>query len=382
MKAVSVHEGELSVVDLPTPEPGPGQVLLAVTRSGICGSDLHARTHADASADVAAEVDYDRFMRRADHVVMGHEFTGTVAAYGPKCRKRWPVGTPVVALPVLQRDGQVDMTGLTEFAPGGYAEYVLAQEAMTFEVPSHADPDHVAMTEPLAVAHHAVNRSEIGRKEVALVVGCGPIGLAVILMLKAAGVRTVVASDYSAGRRALAERCGADVVVDPAVQSPWDAYRRPTTHLTSAPDYFGQGIDAMRMLRRVRWVPWKRVMRLAERAGQTPRGPVVFECVGVPGIIEDLVTHAPIRSRIIVVGVCMEPDTFRPTMAVNKELDLRFVFCYQPHEFHETLEMIADGRVDPSPLHTGTVGLDGVAQAFDDLAGAEHHAKILIDPRR
>lgn len=382
MKAVSVHEGELSVVDLPTPEPGPGQVLLAVTRSGICGSDLHARTHADASADVAAEVDYDRFMRRADHVVMGHEFTGTVAAYGPKCRERWPVGTPVVALPVLQRDGQVDMTGLTEFAPGGYAEYVLAQEAMTFEVPSHADPDHVAMTEPLAVAHHAVNRSEIRRKEVALVVGCGPIGLAVILMLKAAGVRTVVASDYSAGRRALAERCGADVVVDPAVQSPWDAYRRPATHLTSAPDYFGQGIDAMRMLRRVRWVPWKRVMRLAERAGQTPRGPVVFECVGVPGIIEDLVTHAPIRSRIIVVGVCMEPDTFRPTMAVNKELDLRFVFCYQPHEFHETLEMIADGRVDPSPLHTGTVGLDGVAQAFDDLAGAEHHAKILIDPRR
>lgn len=108
----------------------------------------------------------------------------------------------------------------------------------------------------------------------------------------------------------------------------------------------------------------------------------MFECVGVPGIIEDLVTHAPIRSRIIVVGVCMEPDTFRPTMAVNKELDLRFVFCYQPHEFHETLEMIADGRVDPSPLHTGTVGLDGVAQAFDDLAGAEHHAKILIDPRR
>lgn len=382
MRAVSVHEGELTVVELPTPEPGPGQVLVAVTRSGICGSDLHARTHADASADVAIEVEYDRFMRRADHVVMGHEFTGTVAGYGPKCRKRWPIGSPVVAMPVLQRDGQVDMTGLSEHAPGAYAEYVLAQESMTFAVPPGADRDHVAMTEPLAVAHHAVNRSEIRKKDVALVIGCGPIGLAVILMLKAAGVRTVVASDYSAGRRALARRCGADVVVDPAVASPWEAYPRPAAHLTSAPDYFGQGIDAMRLLRRVRGVPWKRVMRLAERAGQTPHGPVIFECVGVPGVIEDLVTHAPIRSRIIVVGVCMEPDTFRPTMAVNKELDLRFVFCYQPHEFHETLEMIASGTVDPSPLHTGTVGLDGVSAAFDDLATADTHAKILIDPSR
>ncbi len=380
MRAVSVHDGELTVVELPTPVPGPGQVLVAVTRSGICGSDLHARVHADAVADIVTEVDYDRFMRGADHVVMGHEFTGTVAAYGPKCRGKWDVGTPVVALPVVKRDGQVDMTGLSEHAPGGYAEYVLVQESMTFEVPDDTDPDHVAMTEPLAVAHHAVNRSEITKKEIALVIGCGPIGLAVILMLKAAGVKTVVASDYSVGRRALARRCGADIVVDPAVQSPWDAYDRPATHVTSAPDYFGQGIDVMRALRKVPGLPWQRVMRLGDRLGQTPKGPVVFECVGVPGVIEDLVTHAPIRSRIVVVGVCMEPDTFRPTMASNKELDLRFVFCYDPAEFHATLHLIASGKVDPSPLHTATVGLDGVAAAFDALGDPETHAKILVDP--
>jgi threonine dehydrogenase-like Zn-dependent dehydrogenase len=107
---------------------------------------------------------------------------------------------------------------------------------------------------------------------------------------------------------------------------------------------------------------------------------VVFECVGVPGVIEQIVNAAPLRSRVVVVGVCMEPDTFQPAMAINKEIDLRFVFAYDPAEFHDTLRMIASGKVDPRPLLTGTVGLDGVAAAFDALGDAERHAKILIDP--
>ena len=76
----------------------------------------------------------------------------------------------------------------------------------------------------------------------------------------------------------------------------------------------------------------------------------------------------------------MEPDTIQPAMAINKEIDLRFVFAYQPHEFRETLHLIADGKVDPTPLITGTVGLDGVAHAFEVLGDPERHAKILIDP--
>ena len=76
----------------------------------------------------------------------------------------------------------------------------------------------------------------------------------------------------------------------------------------------------------------------------------------------------------------MEPDTFQPAMAINKELDLRFAFVYQPHEFRETLHKIADGNVDPTPLITATVGLDGVSAAFDALGDPERHAKILIDP--
>ena len=111
------------------------------------------------------------------------------------------------------------------------------------------------------------------------------------------------------------------------------------------------------------------------------QGAAALESI-VPGILEQVITAAPLRSRVVVVGVCMEPDTFRPSMAINKEVELRFVFCYDPAEFHATLGMIADGTVDPSPLLTGTVGLDEVADAFGWLGDPEKHAKILVDPSR
>ncbi len=380
MRAVACRDGQLEVVDLPTPTPGRGQVLIRVTRAGICGSDLHARTHCDESAAVADEVGYDAFMRSSESVVMGHEFTGDVVSYGPDCRRRWAPGTPVVSVPMIKHGDAAHLTGLSAQAPGAYADLLLVSEDLTMPVPDGLSADLAALTEPMAVAHHAVRRGEVGKRDVAVVIGCGPIGLAVILMLKAAGVRSVVAADLSAGRRDLARRCGADVVVDPTTDSPWEAATQKRRYVTQASGLFDTAFSAMHDLQRIPGVPWAKVMRVAERVGATPQGPVVFECVGVPGIIEDIVSHAPFRSRVVVVGVCMQSDTFRPAMTINKEIELRFVFAYDPGEFHDTLHMIADGKVDPGPLITATIGLGGVAAAFDALSSAEHHAKVLIDP--
>jgi threonine dehydrogenase-like Zn-dependent dehydrogenase len=216
---------------------------------------------------------------------------------------------------------------------------------------------------------------------VAVVIGCGPVGLAVIAMLKAQGVRTVVASDYSAGRRALASTVGADVVVDPAVESPFSS-AAGHGHLTHAPDVFELGVSTVEKLRKLPFLPWQSVWRAAEKVGAaTPKAPVVFECVGVPGVIDELISTAPLYARIVVVGVCMEPDRIRPAMAINKETDLRFVLGYTPLEFSDALRLLAEGKVAAEPLVTGVVGLDGVAGAFDALADPEKHAKILIDPR-
>lgn len=381
MKAVVCQDTELRIEDVPDPVPGPGQVLLNVIRCGICGSDLHARHHADAVADATARVGVIGMMRTQQAVVMGHEFSGAITSYGPRTARQWSEGTPVVALPMLRSDGQVQLTGLSEQAPGGYAEKVLVQESMTFPVTNGLDPSLAALTEPMAVAWHAVRKSRVGRGETAVVIGCGPIGLATILMLKARGVRTVIASDFSAVRRELAQRCGADVVIDPAAESPWTSFAEAGSgYWTNGQDLLGFAFDTMDTLRKVPLLPWAKVMRAAEAGGRTPRGPVVFECVGVPGMIDSIIDSAPIYSRVVVVGVCMEPDRISPVMGINKEMSLQFVFAYDPGEFHDTLQMIATGKVDPSPLVTGTVPLGGVAQAFDDLASADRHAKILIDP--
>ena len=282
-----------------------------------------------------------------------------------------------MALPVVRAAGGVHLTGLTTKAPGGYAEQVLVQEALTFAVPNGLAPSTAALTEPMAVALHAVRRGQVGKKQVAIVIGCGPIGLGVIAMLKASGVRRVVASDFSPGRRALALAMGADAVVDAAEQSPYDV---TGGRFLDAAGLLELAVGTMEKLRAVPFLPWQHVFRAAEMAGATPSGPVIFECVGVPGILDQVIAAAPVYGRVVVVGVCMGEDKIRPSIAINKEIDLRFVLGYTPAEFREALHLLADGKVDPSPLVTGTVGLGGVAGAFDALADPEAHAKILVTP--
>lgn len=379
MKAVSCELGTLSVVDLPDPTPGAGQLVLDVAACGICGSDLHAKDHADELADVLAGVGYDDCIRRSTPTVMGHEFSGVVADRGPKTPRTLRAGMRVVSFPMVRAHGAVQLTGLSPLAPGGYAEQVVVEASLTFPVPNGLALDLAALTEPMAVALHAVRRSEITKRDTAVVVGCGPVGLAVICHLKALGVQKVVAADLSPARRDLARRCGADVVVDPTVDSPY----AEAVGKGMVTDFAGLGELAVGSMEKLRRIPgWELIYRAADAVGAAgPKRPVVFECVGVPGMIDAVIGGAPLNSRVVVVGVCMSTDQIRPAMAIGKEIDLRFVFGYTPMEFRDSLHLLADGKVDASPMITGKVGLHGVAAAFEALGDPEKHAKILVDPR-
>lgn len=378
MKAVVCQNEQLSVRERPELKPAKGQVLLKVLRCGICGSDLHLRHHCDHMAAMAKRVGYDHFPSSKDEVVFGHEFCGEVLEYGKGTSKKLKAGTRVCAVPLLRRDTHVDLTGISAHAPGAYAEQLLVQEALMEPVPNGLSADLAALTEPMAVGLHAVNRSEIKKADVAVVVGCGPVGLAVICMLKAKGVRTVVASDFSPGRRALAFKCGADLVIDPAQDSPFKNWKE-FGHTASLPQMVELGVSTREKLGMLP-IPWWHTWRVAEKAGLTPKRPVVFECVGVPGILHNLMEGAPLLSRIVVVGVCMQVDKIEPAMGINKEIELRFVLGYTPLEYRDALHLIAEGKVQAQHLITGTVGLDGVDNAFKALGNPEVHAKILIDP--
>jgi threonine dehydrogenase-like Zn-dependent dehydrogenase len=233
---------------------------------------------------------------------------------------------------------------------------MLLTEAMLLEVPNCLPTDKSALTEPFAVGAHAVAKAKLEPKSVSLVVGCGPVGLAVIGALKAAGHGPVIAADFSPRRRAAAERLGADIVIDPAIESPHDRWE-------------GLGVPKSRAA--------QNMMRMM---GQSIAQPVVFECVGAPGVLQALIEAAPAGAQIVVAGVCMETDRIEPSIAITKEIELTFVLGYSPEEFAGTLRQLAEGVIDVSGLVTADVGLDGVAGAFAALGDPEAHVKILVRP--
>jgi threonine dehydrogenase-like Zn-dependent dehydrogenase len=114
--------------------------------------------------------------------------------------------------------------------------------------------------------------------------------------------------------------------------------------------------------------------------GGTVTDPVIFEAVGVPGMLQSLIAEGPPHSRIVVVGVCMHSDTIEPFMAVTKEMELRFSFGYTPGEFAATLQRLAGGVPGADLLVTSTVDLAGAPGAFDTLRTPGEHGKILVTP--
>lgn len=378
MKAVVCKDKQLSVTELPEPVLEEGQSLVKVLRCGICGSDLHVRRHCDHWGALAARSGYRQLLNSSQPVVFGHEFSGEILEHGPKTTGKLKAGTKVAVVPAIRRGAEIDLIGLSARTPGAYAERIAVQESMMLPIPNGLSPEIAALTEPMAVGWHAVRKSEIKKSEVAVVIGCGPVGLAVISMLRARGVRTIVASDFSPARRRLAEQCGAMVVVDPAAQSPYANWEQ-FGFIADVPGLLELSLSTREKLGKLP-LPWWHVWRLAEALGLAPKRPVIFECVGVPGVLQSVIDGAPEMARVVVVGVCMQPDTIEPSIAINKEIDLRFVLGYSPLEFRDALHMLADGKVRCEHLVTGEVGLAGVDAAFDALGDPDRHAKILIDP--
>jgi threonine dehydrogenase-like Zn-dependent dehydrogenase len=361
MRAAIFRDGQIVADTLPDPVPAAGQVLVKTLACGICGSDLHARKHAHRMVELSRHLSNGRRpMDLSRDVVFGHEFCCEVIDYGPSTQRKFKPGTRVCSVPGLLTATGPQSIGYSNDNVGGYAERMLLSEALMLEVPNGLPAEHAALTEPLAVGIHAVAKANVQGNEVPLVIGCGPVGLAVIAGLKLKGLHPIVAADYSPARRALAEKMGADVVIDPAKVLPFKTWAE---HAQMTPEQ-----KAARS-------PMQALLPALKPA-------LVFECVGVPGVIQQIFEGAPRDARIVVVGVCMETDRSEPMLGIMKELNVQYVLGYTPAEFASSLHLLAEGKVEAAPLITGKVGIDGVAQAFTDLGNPERHTKILVEPWR
>ncbi len=337
MRASVLRDGRMVYRDdVPDPVPGTGQVLVAVRSCGICGSDLHFAAHGAEVLSLSNEMSSGAGGMSVDlgnDVFMGHEFSAEILEAGPDTDTH-PPGTLVTSVPVLLSGTEVEAIVYSNTTVGGYAERMLLSAPLLLRVPNGLDPQPASLAEPMAVGLHAVNKSGIAPGEPALVLGCGPIGIAVVAALRLRGVETITAADFSPARRELAGTMGAHQTIDPAQGSPFD----------------------------------------------TAKPVVVFDAVGVPGIIDDVLRRARQGTRLVVVGVCMQADTVHPFFAIAKEISVQFVLAYEPQEFGDSLRAIAEGDVDASPMITGTVALEDVGTAFDDLADPERHCKIVVTP--
>ena len=183
------------------PEPGPGQVLVRTLACGICGSDLHALHHLDHMAETARRSGSTTPLDAGADVVFGHEYCAEIVAHGAGCHRTLKPGTAVVSMPYAAGPAGMELVGYSNRFPGGFGELMVLQEDLLLPVPNGIAPDAAATVEPFAVGMHAVAKARVEKDAVAVVIGCGPVGLAVIAALKIHGIGPVIACDFSAERR-------------------------------------------------------------------------------------------------------------------------------------------------------------------------------------
>ena len=328
LAAVIGSDSAFEVEQVADPSPEPGQLVVRVTACGICGSDLKARPAMPLGT------------------VMGHEFCGEVVAVGEGVGAPWREGVRAAVLPVMScghcpwcRAGEVAhceaarLIGLGG-SPGGFAEFAAVSADLSFALPEGLPEAYGALVEPFAVGLHTARVAGITSGDSVLVIGAGPVGLTTTQWAHVLGAKDVVVSDPIASRRELSERLGATRAIDPST------------------DELGQGFD------------------------------VVIDCVGKPGLLDKCVVAAGTKGRVVVAGVCAEPDTYLPVMALLKELTIAFSVYYRPEEFEFVINAFETGQIDPEPLVTRIVALEQLDSAFASLSGTATDSKILVDPRQ
>ncbi len=336
MKA-AVYEGArtFSIREIATPVPGPGQVLVRVKYCAICGTDVHAYLY-----DIAPP-----------GTVMGHEFSGTVAALGPGVAT-WRVGDRVVGgggSPPPGAAGPRDprynyrLHGFVKRPLRAYAEYTLMEEWEPLPIPEGVSDEAAAMAEPCTVSVHAVRTSHLKVGDVVAVIGAGPIGLLTLQVVRAAGAGKVLVSEPSPTRREAALQLGADAVLDPTAE------------------------DVV-----------SRMVALSDGLGPQ----IVFECAGARDTLNQSLEMVAYRGQVMLVSLAWKPVPVVPVDWAAREIDLRSSFGITPPEWRIALRLLQRGAVTVAPLLDGRsyLPLERIPEAFEQLVAPSTQLQLIVAP--
>lgn len=311
------------------PDPRASEVVVKVARCGICGSDIHwteAHDHTVASG-----------------TVMGHEFAGEVVALGTDVATL-EIGDRVCCVPFTGcgvctdcQDGDPFWCVGKRSTWGGFGQFTAVAASSCVKLPESLSWEDGALVEPLACGRHALGLAQLPTGVSALVIGAGPIGLSCIYWLRRFNARSVAVTARTSRRESLAMEMGAS-------------------------SFFLSGGDAL------------------EAGGALQPPDVVFECTGVPGMIQRAMEIVRPRGTVVVAGLCMQPDTFRPALSLIKQLRMVFSAAYNVGDFRATVAALASGDLTPRGMITSVISLDDLPVAFEAMRRGTDQCKMMIDP--
>jgi 2-desacetyl-2-hydroxyethyl bacteriochlorophyllide A dehydrogenase len=321
----------LELEQIPEPQPAADQVLIRVARCGICGSDLHMTREPALGIRPGA--------------ILGHEFSGEVVEAGA-ATQGFKVGDRVAVAPVRGcgqcascKSGEPAWCDSMLLQGGGYAELAVAAGRQCMRLPRAASLDDGALVEPLAVALHGVSLSGLTAAARVLILGAGPIGLAVAFWCRRLGATRVGVIDLTSLQADLARKVGATAFLEAGADS---------------------------------------VTRAAAALGGMPD--VVFECVGKPGILAQALEHVRPRGSIVMLGLCTTQDGFVPFRAVSKEVKFIASAFFTMREYEVSLDLLDGGYAEARALITNTVPLSGLPAMFESLRQRTSQCKVMVRP--
>jgi len=348
MKTVRIHKAQdLRVEDVEAPEVEPGKVLLTGGFSGICGSDLHLYYAPEAfpwDFSEPAELTGAQWPQ-----ILGHEFSGTVAAVGEGVNNV-KVGDDVAVFPYhfcgecpACQSGDPDLCSKIAFEgiqgrTGGMAEIKIVDAGKCYVLPEGASLELGALVEPMAVAYHGVKLSEPDGAKCALVLGGGPIGVGAYFALKSLGVNTIIVSEPSAARREVLARIGVEHLIDPTTQD----------------------------------VP-EQVGILSGGAGAD----VAIDCAGAPVAFPGALQALGMHGRMVIVAAYETPIELDPQLLRGNKT-IRISAVYTPADFQGVIDGIAAGNYTAEGGWIDTVPLEQAENAIHQLRQG-NGMKILVD---
>jgi (R,R)-butanediol dehydrogenase/meso-butanediol dehydrogenase/diacetyl reductase len=222
---------------------------------------------------------------------------------------------------------------------GGFGQYTLASESSCVSLPDNLSWNDGALVEPLTSGLHAVRLANVRAGSTALVIGAGPIGLSCVYWLRRFNVASIVVAARSDRRKSVALAMGA------------------SSYIATGGKSLGEAVASSE------WAP-----------------DFVFECAGARGLIDEAMRIVKRRGVVVVAGLCMQPDSFAPSLGILKELRVQFVGAYGVNDFRATVDALASGDLAPRGMISAIIPLEALPEQFEAMRTGSDHCKILVDP--